>query len=139
MTYVRIGATALALLASVSIAAAQTSQTRPGGAPMPAPSAAPQGNQSGGPGASQAALQLSAQQKTAIFQAVTKDKVKSPPPAEFKPALGASVPPSIELYTLPANVVAEIPATKQYKYTVAQNQVVIVDPANMKVVDIIRQ
>lgn len=136
MTHVRFGTIALALLAGVSIAAAQNTPTRPGGAP---PAAAPQGQSaqdSMKPGAS---LQLSAQQKTAIFQAVTKDKVKSPPPAEFKPSLGASVPASIELYALPANIVADVPAAKQYKYTVAQNLVVIVDPTNMKVVDIIRQ
>ena len=134
MNYVRYGATVLALLTSVGVAAAQTNQ-RPGNAPMQAPSAAPQS----GAGASQSSLQLSAQQKTAIFQAVTKEKVKTPPPADFRPSLGASVPASIELYTLPANAVADAPAAKQFKYTVAQNQVVIVDPTNMKVIDIIRQ
>jgi Protein of unknown function (DUF1236) len=134
MNYVRYGATVLALLTSVGVAAAQTNQ-RPSNAPMQAPSAAPQS----GAGASQSSLQLSAQQKTAIFQAVTKEKVKTPPPADFRPSLGASVPASIELYTLPANAVADAPAAKQFKYTVAQNQVVIVDPTNMKVIDIIRQ
>jgi hypothetical protein len=40
---------------------------------------------------------------------------------------------------LPANVVSEVPAAKMYKYTVSQNQVVLVDPTNMKVVEIIKQ
>ena len=84
-------------------------------------------------------LQLNAQQKAAIFQSVTKDKVKSPPPANMQVSVGGQVPASIELYPLPANVVSEVPAAKSYKYTVAQNQVLIVDPTNMKIVDVIKQ
>jgi uncharacterized protein DUF1236 len=49
------------------------------------------------------------------------------------------LPTSIELYPLPDDVSAALPATKDYRYTVVQNQVVIVDPATMKVVDVIRQ
>jgi len=84
-------------------------------------------------------LQLSAKQKTEIFQTVTKEKVKSPPPANMALSIGAQVPASIELYPLPANVVSQVPATKSYKYTVAQNQVVLVDPTTMKIVDVIKQ
>jgi len=54
-------------------------------------------------------------------------------------SVGAQVPASIELYPLPANVVSEVPAAKMYKYTVSQNQVVLVDPTNMQVVEIIKQ
>ena len=131
--HIRNGATVLALLAGVSIAMAQApSQNAPAGSP-PAPKAQPSStNQS-------SALQLSASQKTAIFQSVTKEKVKTPPPANLQLSVGAQVPASVELYALPANIVSTVPATKQYKYTVAQNQVVLVDPASMKVVEIIKQ
>ena len=134
--HIRNGATFLALLAGVSIAMAQApSQNAPAGSP-PAPKAQPSSpsstNQS-------SALQLSASQKTAIFQSVTKEKVKTPPPANLQLSVGAQVPASVELYALPANIVSTVPATKQYKYTVAQNQVVLVDPASMKVVEIIKQ
>jgi hypothetical protein len=142
--YIRSGATALALLAGVAIAMAQApspnapagsapaskSQTMPG---SPSTQSSPNSmNQSG-------ALQLSAAQKTAIFKSVTKEKVKSPPPANLSLAVGGQVPATVELYPLPANIVSSVPATKQFKYTVAQNQVVLVDPANMKIVEIIKQ
>lgn len=124
-SYVRIGAIAVALLTSVGIAAAQSQMS-------PNSSMAPQASQNG-------ALQLSAQQKTQIFQTVTKEKVKTPPPANLQLSVGSQVPASVELYPLPATVVSQVPATKQYKYTVAQNQVVLVDPTNMKIVEIIRR
>lgn len=126
--FLRNGAIAAALLASVGLAAAQTS-------PMsPPPSASP-----GGSASQSGSLQLNAQQKTQIFQTVTKEKVKTPPPANLQLSVGSQVPASVELYPLPANVVSQVPSAKQYKYTVAQNQVVLVDPTNMKIVDIIRQ
>jgi len=123
------GTAALVLLTSVGIAAAQNSPMAPTGS---SPGASSTSSQNG-------ALQLSAAQKTAIFQSVTKEKIKSPPPANLQLSVGAQIPASVELYPLPANVAAQIPAAKPYKYTVAQNQVVLVDPTNMKVVDIIKQ
>lgn len=130
ISQIRNGAIVLALLASVGFASAQSSTS-----PMsssPAAKSQDTMKQSG-------SLQLSAKQKTAIFQSVTKEKVKSPPPANLQVSVGAQVPASIELYPLPANVVSEVPAAKSYKYTVAQNQVVIVDPTSMKIVDVIKQ
>src|SRR5262249_48741227 len=116
----REGATMLALLTGVSVAVAQTTPMGPATPPGAADI------KSGAP------LQLSAAQKKSIFQTVTKEKVKSPPPASFQPSVGAPVPASVELYMLPEDILAQVPEAKQYKYTVAQNQVVIVDPTNMK-------
>ncbi len=125
------GAIAVALLASAGVAAAQTSPSP--SSPMSPPSATTGRSSQATP------LQLSAKQKTEIFQTVTKEKVKSPPPANMAISVGSQVPASVELYPLPANVVSQVPAAKSYKYTVAQNQVVLVDPTTMKIVDIIKQ
>jgi hypothetical protein len=85
-------------------------------------------------------LQLTAQQRSAIYEIVSKQKVsRTPPPPNLHVSVGGELPASMELYDLPANIAVEIPATKLYKYTLVQNQVVIVDPTKMKVVDIIRQ
>jgi hypothetical protein len=51
--------------------------------------------------------------------------------------IGADVPPMIELYTLPDDAVAAVPAAKLYKYTVVENKVVVVDPTKMRIVDVI--
>ena len=85
-------------------------------------------------------LQLTPQQRADIYDSVSKQKVsRTPPPANLHVAVGGELPASMELYDLPPNIAADIPATKLYKYTLVQNQVVIVDPTKMKVVDIIRQ
>ena len=67
---------------------------------------------------------------------MSKDKSKVAP-KDFSPVIGADVPPMIELYTLPDEAVAGVPAAKLYKYTMVENKVVLVDPTKMRVVDVI--
>ena len=125
----RHGAIMLVLLGSIGAAEAQLA---------PNPPAAP-----GAAGAvidPKAGLQLSPQQRSMIFQSVTreKDKVKLPP-GQINASIGAELPASIELYTVPDPVAAEIPNAKLYQYTIVSGQVVLVDPTSMKVVEVIRQ
>ena len=84
------------------------------------------------------ALQLSAQQRAQIYEAVGKNKLRTPPPPDTPVTVGAQIPPVTELYALPDVVTAEVPSAKFYRYTIAQNRVIIVDPTNLKVVDVIR-
>jgi hypothetical protein len=84
-------------------------------------------------------LSLTPPQRTAIYQKVSREKEKVRTPANIQVSVGVQLPASLELYVLPDDVGAEVPATKFYRYTIVQNQVVIVDPTTMKVVDIIRQ
>jgi hypothetical protein len=126
----RLGTMALAVLGTVSVAVAQVPSTTPG---------AP-----GAPGLNQGAItsqkvQLSPAQKTAIFNAVSKDKSKIVAPGNFRASIGAQVPASIELYALPPDAVANAQAASSYRYTMVNNQVVLVDPLTMQVIDIIRQ
>jgi hypothetical protein len=51
--------------------------------------------------------------------------------------IGADVPPMIELYALPDEAVASVPAAKIYKYTMVENKVVVVDPTKMRIIDVI--
>ncbi len=81
-------------------------------------------------------LELTAVQRSAIYDAVRKDKSKAAP-SRFATTVGAEVPPMIELYMLPDDILAQNPATKFYKYTLVQDRVVLVDPTNMRVVAVI--
>jgi Protein of unknown function (DUF1236) len=98
----------------------------------------PAAGQTGGITEPSTALRLTQQQRTEIYAAVGKNKLRTPPPPDFPVAVGAQIPPVTELYALPETVTAEVPSTKFYRYTIAQNQVVIVDPTTLKVVDVIR-
>jgi len=115
-TKLATGAIALMLAGHVVLAAAQT-----GGTTEPS-----------------MALQLTPQQRTAIYRGVIGNKLRTPPPANLPTTVGTQIPPATELYTLPDAVMAEAPSAKFYRYTVAQDRVVIVDPTNLKVVDVIQ-
>jgi hypothetical protein len=96
----------------------------------------PPGTDTGVSGAIEQKLILSQAQRSAIYDQVSKDKSKVAP-KDFSPVIGADVPPMIELYTLPDEAVAGIPAAKLYKYTMVENKVVLVDPTKMRVIDVI--
>jgi hypothetical protein len=87
-------------------------------------------------GAIEQKLILTPAQRTAIYDQVSKDKSKVAP-TNFSPVIGADVPPMIELYSLPDDAVADVPAAKLYKYTMVGGKVVLVDPTKMRVVDVI--
>jgi hypothetical protein len=81
-------------------------------------------------------LQLTAAQKASILNAIRHD-ARAASPVSFVATIGAPVPPSIELYMLPDNALMTVPEAKVVKYTVVQNQVVLVDPTTMRVVDVL--
>jgi uncharacterized protein DUF1236 len=86
-----------------------------------------------------APLRLSETQKSAIAEAVRRANKAVEPPPSFVAQVGAPVPPAIELHLLPDEVLASVPAAKNVKYTVVKNQLVLVDPTTMRVVDVIPQ
>ena len=81
-------------------------------------------------------LELTAAQRGAIYAAVSKDRSKVSP-QRFPAVIGAEVPPMINLYALPDDIVAGIPAAKLYECTMVEDKVVLVDPIRMRVVDTI--
>jgi Protein of unknown function (DUF1236) len=88
-----------------------------------------------------APLRLSPADKNAIFNAVRQDKAKpnTSTPPDLPVSVGIQLPPSIALKILPDTALAQAPAAKTVQYIVIENQVVLVDPTNMRVVDIINQ
>jgi len=82
------------------------------------------------------ALQLTPAQRNAIYREVRKDRSKVAP-IRFAANVGADVPPMIELYMLPDDILAADPATKLFKFTRVDDRVVLVDPIHMRVVAVI--
>jgi hypothetical protein len=81
-------------------------------------------------------LELTPTQRSAIYQEVHKDRSKVAP-RRFATDVGAEVPPMIELYSLPDDILANNPDTKLYKFTGVDDQVVLVDPTKMRVIAVI--
>ena len=81
-------------------------------------------------------LELTEAQRSAIYATVSKDRSKMSP-QRFPAVIGAEVPPMINLYALPDDIVSGNPAAKLYQCTVVEDKVVLVDPTRMRVVDTI--
>jgi hypothetical protein len=118
--HLRHAAIALLLLAGSVPAAAQTSH--PGTETNPA--AMPD-------------LKLTTAQKQTIYTSISNQKQKETAPPTFRAALGAVVPSSVELQALPKTIVELIPELKDYEYAMVANQVLLVDPKNKQVIEII--
>jgi hypothetical protein len=116
---------ALGMLVSICFAAPHSARAQ---------SVEPEAQSGGGAGQEQPAL--TAAQRRAIYAAVSNDKSKMAK-TPFAAAVGASVPPMIELYPLPDQVLAQNRAANFYEYTLVRDKVVLVDPTKMRVVEVI--
>ena len=79
---------------------------------------------------------LNAAQKSAIYNAVMREKVRVTTTA-VPVAVGAPVSPTVQLSELPDLTAAENPWANFLKYAMVEDDVVVVDPLSMRVVDII--
>ncbi len=79
---------------------------------------------------------LTPEQKSMIFHMVRQDKAKVAQ-RPFVARIGADVPPSLELHHLPDDAVIQAPAVKLYRVVVVSDNVVLIDPTTMRVVEVI--
>jgi hypothetical protein len=82
-------------------------------------------------------LALTAGQRSAIYNIVIRERAK-PHAEQIAVAVGAPVPPTIDLVDLPEQATADNPSTALLKYAMVHGDVVVVDPVAMRVVDVIR-
>jgi hypothetical protein len=82
-------------------------------------------------------LALTAGQRSAIYNIVIRERAK-PHADQIAVAVGAPVPPTIDLVDLPDQATADNPSAALLKYAMVHGDVVVVDPAAMRVVDVIR-
>jgi hypothetical protein len=82
-------------------------------------------------------LPLTAGQRSAIYNIVIRERAK-PHADPVSVAVGAPVPPTIDLVDLPDQATANNPSAALLKYAMVHGDVVVVDPVAMRVVDVIR-
>jgi len=82
-------------------------------------------------------LALTAGQRSAIYNIVIRQRAK-PHADQISVAVGAPVPPTIDLVDLPDQATADNPSAALLKYAMVHGDVVLVDPVAMRVVDVIR-
>jgi len=82
-------------------------------------------------------LALTEAQKNAIYKAVMARRARGSD-IRIPVAIGAPVSPAVELTELPDEATADVRLATDLKYAMVENEVVVVDPIRMRVVDIIR-
>jgi hypothetical protein len=84
-------------------------------------------------------LNLTAAQKQTISQSVMNQKGEAAPTG-FRAKIGATVPQTLALHTLPISVFSQVPAAKDYQFAKLQNnEVLLVSPKDRQVAEIIMQ
>jgi hypothetical protein len=58
-------------------------------------------------------------------------------PDTFRPAVGATVPPSVDTAPMPDALAQVVPRLKGYEYAMVGGQVLIIDPKSKQVVEVI--
>jgi hypothetical protein len=77
---------------------------------------------------------IAPEKRTVIKQRFSAAPVKT---IKEKVTVGATIPADVELMAVPDTVVTEIPTVKSYRYFRYNDDVVLVDPASRRVVQII--
>src|SRR4051812_48343620 len=119
------------------------------GTALPAEDSAPSGPAGGGvilskppqgelvTEAQKPALDLTDEQKKAVIEAVVERKAYQPGSKDFKAELGATVPRTVEIHSMPPRLATEVPVLKEYMYAHLDREIVIVDALQKKVVGLI--
>jgi hypothetical protein len=81
-------------------------------------------------------LALTAAQQRAIYNAVANERVH-PSRTAIPAAVGAPVSHSVQLFDLPDQALADNSPVSFLKYAMVEDDVVVVDPVQMRVVDVI--
>jgi hypothetical protein len=89
-------------------------------------------------------LELSDAERTRIAKTVAGHETDvsfalktAKPAAQFKPAIGEKLPQQLKAHSLPPPLIYQMPELKQYEYVKLRDQVLIVNPMNKTIVDLI--
>jgi hypothetical protein len=58
-------------------------------------------------------------------------------PSGFQPKVGAAVPSSIKLEPIPAQAATDVPSLKSFDFAMVQGKLLIVNPSDKKIADVI--
>jgi Protein of unknown function (DUF1236) len=85
------------------------------------------------------ALALSDAQRQAAWQDLYMDSLNQSTPPGFDAVVGATVPNTIVIVPVTAQAGSDVPALKPYSFAMVQKKLVIVNPSNRKIANVIAQ
>lgn len=84
-------------------------------------------------------LYLTSAQERVLWQTIGKQNASIKAPPGFIAFVGAVVPGPVTLHAMPSNAVSRIPTAEPFRYTILDKQLLIVNPDDRKVADIITE
>lgn len=82
-------------------------------------------------------LALSSDQQQRIWKDVSRHASNQTAPSGFDATVGTAIPSGISTYPLPRRVARDVPAVKPYRYAMLQDKVLIVNPSDNKIADVV--
>jgi hypothetical protein len=82
-------------------------------------------------------LSLTSTQRKTALKDLSSDAVKQNLPAGFTAAVGSVVPSTLAIEPVPSKAARDVPSLRQYDFAVVQGKVLIVNPSDRKIADII--
>jgi hypothetical protein len=82
-------------------------------------------------------LQLSDEQKTAIRNALVAEHTQQKTPKDFQPKVGMALPMPMKVDAMPAPLMHEQPALKQYGYAKTAKDILVLDPMKKTIIAVL--
>jgi hypothetical protein len=85
------------------------------------------------------ALSLTTAQQRLAWKDIGRSNTAQNMPSDFTPYVGATVPTQIAVKPVPAKLARDVTALKHYDYALLKRELLIVNPTDKKVVDVINR
>jgi hypothetical protein len=106
--------------------------------PVESPQTTGQGSsQSPKPGMAPAPVALSAEQHVKIRETLRGEKVEHLNNVQFSITVGEAIPRTVRLYRFPVSVMTYAPQYRDYEYFMVGDEILVVDPATLRIVAVI--
>ena len=84
-------------------------------------------------------LSLTRSQQRTAWRDLGKQASSQTAPSSFTASVGATIPGDVTIKAVPAKVAARVSSLKPYDYALLQGKLLIVNPSDKKVVDVIKR
>jgi len=84
-------------------------------------------------------ISLTRSQERTAWRDISREATSQKAPQHFAAAVGTTVPPALSIQSIPAKVATVVSALKSYDYALLHGKLLIVNPADKKVVDVINR
>jgi hypothetical protein len=84
-------------------------------------------------------LSLTTAQEKLAWRDLSKQAASQPAPSNFSASPGTTIPDNIALRPIPRKVASQLPKLRPYQYARLPNEILIVNPTDKKVADVVNR